>query len=496
MTIYNFWIKKSILPGIILFSLLFSTCRQPGQDTITILHTNDLHSQYLPAKASWIRKNPKPLIGGMEALYHYVQKEKNTKTLLLDAGDTQTGTPLSGIEYKEIKGGGFIEMMNLIDYHASVLGNHEFDSGYDNLKKLMDLAEFNWLSANLYKGEKLFARQATQIYRIGTLKVGVIGLTIEHLYGLVPSKNLNGLKIKPVIETAQEWIDRLDPKTDLIVLLTHHGFELDTLLAASVQGADIIVGGHSHTRLKSPVKVNNIYIVQAGSRNQNLGRVQVTVRGDTVLAFEGSLIPMWADSIPDNAMTVLVDSFKQVINQEYGEIIGTMKANWSPSYYNRSPLGTYITEVIRKYAQTDFGLINSGGIRRGLYEGPVRKLDIVEILPFSNHIVRFQCKGSHIIQLIETNASAQAKHAHGSLQYAGIDYQIHKDKDNVISITNMRINGQAIYSDSIYTGSSVDYVLYDNADRYMGFVPAAIENTGILLSELIINHIKKNPIIQ
>lgn len=168
-------------------------------------------------------------------------------------------------------------MMNLIGYDASVCGNHEFDHGWKTCQKYFEIANFPILSANLFQNGRLFCSQGYHIFSVGAVKVGVIGLTLQDLYGIVSPSKLDQIEIKKVISTGQKIINQIDSETDLIVLLTHQGFQKDSLLAESIDGCDVIVGGHSHTYIDPPRIINNIIIVQAGARCRYLGRLDLVV---------------------------------------------------------------------------------------------------------------------------------------------------------------------------------------------------------------------------
>ncbi|MDZ7724318.1 MAG: metallophosphoesterase [candidate division KSB1 bacterium] len=152
--------KKTVLT---VFSLLLFANSLTGK-TITLLHTNDMHAQYLPMQAVWIQKSPKPLIGGLVALDYHIRRQQNLypNSLLLDAGDICTGTPLSNIEYKGAKNGAFVHMMNLMGYDALTIGNHEFDEGQENLGNLIELADFDVLACNLYKNDRIVCFKAVR----------------------------------------------------------------------------------------------------------------------------------------------------------------------------------------------------------------------------------------------------------------------------------------------------------------------------------------------
>ena len=490
----NFW---QIFMVLFLTALFFTLgCSKSHEGQITILHTNDMHSQYIPMTATWVDTTPRPLIGGMVALDYYVRQEraKYPLSLLLDAGDILTGTPLTKIAVNGVKGGGFVQMMNLIGYNAMTVGNHEFDEGQENLQKIIQMAQFDVISANLFVHDKLLTPQPYKIYKVGSLRVGVIGLILSDLYGVTAKKNLQGVRVEDPAATAQKYIDEIDPKTDLIVLLTHEGVEPDMELAEKIHNADIIVGGHSHTRLTKAKIVNRIIIVQTGSKTRNLGRLTVDVKADTVARFDYELIPTWVNKVkePNPEMQQLVNDFKKKIDEEYGAVIGRLKTDWIKNNRKESNIGNYITDVMRKVTDADFAVLNSGGIRKDLPAGPITKLNIIEILPFSNYLVTFTCTGKQLLQLIRENARASTKHSHGILQVSGIRYSF-KINNGEAKIVSARINGKRIDPKKIYKGVSVDFVVHGQADKYFGFEPSNVQSTGLLISDVLMDYILKHP---
>ena len=185
--------------------LTFSCIGSPRKGQVTILHTNDMHAQFVPAPATWVQQTPRPLIGGMVALDYFVRQQRvlHPNSLLLDAGDISTGTLLSKISFNGALNGGFVEMMNLIGYDAITIGNHEFDEGHENMKRLFAIAQFDVLSANLTIDGKLAVPLPYKIYNVGGLRVGVIGLVLSDLFSMVAEKNLVGVRVAGPAATAQ-----------------------------------------------------------------------------------------------------------------------------------------------------------------------------------------------------------------------------------------------------------------------------------------------------
>ncbi|HSQ77000.1 MAG TPA: metallophosphatase, partial [Bacteroidota bacterium] len=274
-----------------------SACAQPS--TLTILHTNDMHATFVPREAAWVKGSPKPMVGGFKQLEYTINSYRKDpdKVLLLDAGDVMTGNPITERVFRGAQGGALFEMMNLMGYDAWCVGNHDLDVSQENLAGLVKIAGFPTTSANLVKGKDLFP-QGNQPYVLlerGGVRIGIIGVMSQELYGLVIQTNLTGIRVLSPAETVQRYIDELDPKTDLLIALTHQGATDDSILAANVEGLDLIVGGHSHTRLQSPLVVNGVYILQAGSNTENLGVADLVVENDRIARIDGKLVQLWAD---------------------------------------------------------------------------------------------------------------------------------------------------------------------------------------------------------
>ncbi len=493
--------KRLLSPALVLFALLFAGgCAHQRSGTLTVLHTNDQHSQFSSAPATWVQKEPKPRIGGLVALENQVRKARESykATLLVDAGDFMTGTPIAKLRVEGALGGAYVQMLNDIGYQALTIGNHEFDEGQENLAGLIRLARYDILSANLYQGDRLFAPKSHAIYEIGGLRVGVIGLTLTDLFEMTAKKNLEGIRVLDPAESAQKIIDEIDGRTDLIILLTHMGVEADRDLAKKIRGADIIVGGHSHSRLNKPIIENGVLIVQADSKTRYLGRLTVDVAADAVVRHDYALIPCWADSVtrPDPLLAGRVTGIKEQIDADYGRTIGQLETPWQRNSQGESNIGNYIADVMRKAAAADFAVINSGGIRKDMPAGVIKKLDIVEILPFTNTLVTFACSGEELMKIIQTNVRAAAREEPGVLQISGLSYQFRVTPGGTVEIANAMINGQAIDPQTTYLGATIDFILFGQAERYFGFAPSGkTENTNQLLSDVVMSYIESQPAV-
>ena len=268
---------------------------------ITILHTNDVHSHIEPFPANHKRY---PNQGGVARRYNVIQsiRKNNPHTLLLDSGDAFQGTPYFNFYGGELE----FKLMSKMGYHASTIGNHEFDSGINNITKQLQHANFDMLNANYDFSQTSLSGKTKQhkIYEVDGIKVGVFGLGIE-LDGLVSKKLYQDTVYHDPVEVAREqaYILKGQEKCDLVICLSHLGFSYsskkisDKKLAQLTSGIDLILGGHTHTFLDQPVNVKNadqqnVMINQVGWAGINLGKIDFFISKDQPGKASASLITL------------------------------------------------------------------------------------------------------------------------------------------------------------------------------------------------------------
>jgi 5'-nucleotidase len=270
--------------GIGIGSLGLRSCSRPKTKHLTILHTNDVHSQIDPLPNNHYKY---PGLGGFArraALVANIRKE-NPNTLLLDAGDIFQGTP-----YFNYFGGALeLKLMSMLKYDLATLGNHDFDNGIDGFHAQLPHANFDFVSAN-YDFKNTVLDGIVKPFKIiekDGLKVGVFGLGVA-LEGLVNKKLYKETVYRNPIEIAQDITKILkeDAACDLVICLSHLGYSYknnpekvcDLSLAKATKNIDLIIGGHTHTLLPKPTIVKNsegkaVLVNQCGKSGVYMGRV-------------------------------------------------------------------------------------------------------------------------------------------------------------------------------------------------------------------------------
>jgi 5'-nucleotidase len=247
--------------GLILGAGPFAAFGREDLVKLTLLHTNDLHSQIEPFDDSHPRFAGR---AGLARVSQFVRncRAENPNLLLLDAGDFFQGTP-----YFNFFGGEMIlKMMTEIGYDAGTLGNHEFDNGLVGLAGPVEHAGFPLINSNYdFSGTILDGKfPRYRIFEKSGIRVGIYGLGIE-LSGLVNQKQYGGVRYNDPVRVALEMEQFLSAgrKCDLVVCLSHLGLRYqddkisDMDLAAQTLSTDVIIGGHTHSRLDEPLMVEN-----------------------------------------------------------------------------------------------------------------------------------------------------------------------------------------------------------------------------------------------
>jgi len=281
---------------------------EPGETLISILHTNDTHSQIDPLPANDKLYPDKGGVARRATLVKRVRKE-NPHTLLIDAGDVFQGTPYFNFYKGEVE----YKSMSLIGYDVVTLGNHDFDNGVNGLVAAMKFANFDFVSSNYdVRGTPLEGRVKPYVVRvIGGVRVGLFGLGISPV-NLITPENFKGVKYNDPVKAAREVVDTLRrrERCTLVVGMSHLGYYPearegqigDTQVAAQVDGIDFIASGHTHTFMKQPVLTKtpsggNTVIFQVGRSGIYVGRVDLKLRAGEVVASAGRLLDLRDESL-------------------------------------------------------------------------------------------------------------------------------------------------------------------------------------------------------
>jgi 5'-nucleotidase/UDP-sugar diphosphatase len=435
----------------------------------TILHSNDMHGDFL-AEVGGAQGQ---LIGGLSLLSGYINKVRREEenVLYVIAGDMVQGSLIDA----EYKGVSTMEIMNYLAPDVVALGNHEFDYGLPHLLFLEKMANFPIVNANLYI--KKYAKRLMQPYVI----IKKAGFDILFT-GIITEKVIDSLKKDPLIgsiislEEASREVGIItnaykNDDIDLTIILTHIGFESDLALAKLLDpewGVDMIIGGHSHTVLEQPARVNNILIAQAGVGSNQIGRFDILVDDDTnsIVEYTWKLIPIDNNiAEPDKRLEEYINSFKDEVDLKYNTIISKFnEALTHPQREIETALGNLFADAFADMGEIDVVLVGSGSIR-GKELGPVVTLkDFRTIFPYDDSLTRFSISGAELRRIFahvmrpenrngegecyQVNGRLRATYSDGSRQLVGLTFDgqpVEDDRHFTIGIMGYHVNNCSSY---------------------------------------------------
>ena len=235
----------------IIFNLQFSSFNFVTAQSLTLVHTSDTHSCIEPISPHDIKPQQADKGGFIRRVSLIKElRQEHPNMLLLDCGDFSQGS----VYYNLFKGEAEVALMDLMHYDACTIGNHEFDSGMDNMARLFRMAHFPIVCAN-YDFTGTVCEGLVRPYIIkecAGMRVGVFGLAPQ-LEGLVSGQNCEGVAYHKPLEVAQGIVDKLrnEEHCDFVICLSHLGYgdndDQDPALIRGTRGIDVVLGGHTHS---------------------------------------------------------------------------------------------------------------------------------------------------------------------------------------------------------------------------------------------------------
>jgi 2',3'-cyclic-nucleotide 2'-phosphodiesterase (5'-nucleotidase family) len=498
--------KQSLLLLLIaLVTLVTSTgaataAPQRGTIEIQILNVSDWHGQLDPLVVGTAQ------VGGAAVLSAYFQADRaaNPNTITLTAGDAFGATPpISGF-FGDVP---TIEAMNLMGFQVDTLGNHNFDGGIAHLQGLIDLADFQYVSANLENRDaNLTGVEDFKIIEVGGVKVGIVGLTNPEAPTLVfPGSFGTSTPTDPIKAAIQARGKAKDAGAELVIVICHMGVTgfnsdgspygplIDFAQAVNKdnnknQKIDVIIG--DHTDIQFSGIINGALVYENRSKGLTYAKAKLTVDANNHKLVNLSVnsvtfvTPAAASVTADPAVAALVNGYRTQLTPILGTVIGASNvvilradscfANLpsDPSSQGRrceSLVGNLTTDALRDRYGTDFAITNSGGLRDRLtcppsgggtgfcpvYSAPpyqITRGQVLAVLPFGNVAVTLSLNGAELKAMLENGVSAMPGVNGRFAQVSGLCFTY-----NIEAAAGSRVTGAVRQAaDGTCTGAAVD----------------------------------------
>ena len=466
------------------------TSKNSGKE-IAVLFTNDVHCA--------VDKN----LGYQSvALAKETLEAQGKDVLLVDVGDAVQGDAIGTLS----KGEYIIKIMNELGYDVATIGNHEFDYGMDQFKKLNRLADFPYVSANFMDKNGETVLDAYSMQNVHGVKIAFVGITTpKTITSSTPAyfQNEKGEWIfsfcqdetgELVYTAVQSAVDAARKEgADYVIALAHLGIEKDcepwtsSDVINNTTGIDVMLDGHSHSVIEKELVKNkdgkDVILSSTGTKLENIGCLTISADGklDVELLNDDGIGEYIAD-----------------IQEEFDELVNEVVAHTDVDlavYDPKNPeerlirvtetnLGDLCADAYRVMSGADVAIVNGGGIRSDIKAGDITYGDIIAVHPFGNSMCVVECTGQQILDALELGASALPGESGGFLQVSGMSYTIDlnvestvkRDKDGLFlsvdgdrRVKDVKIGDKALDPEQTYTLACHDYLLKNGGDGYTMF---------------------------
>ncbi len=485
---------------------------------LTILHTNDTHGRFWHNdKGEYGMAAQKTLVERLRA----EAKAAGSEVLVLSGGDVNTGVPESDLQDAEPD----FMAMNSIRYDAMAVGNHEFDNPLTILEKQRQWAQFPMISANIYdktSGKRYF--DPYKVFKLESgLKVAVLGLTTEDTAQLVDPNNVQTLEFRdPTTEAANLGKQIRDNKeANLVLAITHMGHyengqhgsnapgDVEMARALPAGTLDAIIGGHSQNPVCmepgtpdkyadfkpgddcQPDQQNGTWIMQAHEWGKYVGRAQFDYQNGKLTLTQYDLIPVnlknadgdfiQEEIVKDPELYNTLLTYQEKGQQELGVVIGATDGVLDGERANvrnkQTNLGRLITTATAEKLSTDFGIVNSGGVRASIAAGDISYRDVLTVHPFGNTVNKATMSGNELLTYLGQVATKTANTG-GYAQFGGIKMTVDCQAKSVdiATIGGKAFDSAATYSFSIPSFSAAGGDGYPKIDT----INAGLVDAGVL----------------
>lgn len=445
-------------------------------ETLNIITVNDFHGA--------LEQDSDGRYGAARLAYLIEQDmNKAEAAVLVSAGDMFQGTAIASYNH----GKSVVDVMNLMDFDAMCLGNHEFDWGFDKIYQYVDgnpsngEADFPFLGCNIIEKSTNQLVEGIKPYEIierGGLKIGIIGFMGDTVESSISPSFIEPYEFTTVLPAVKKYVKEMreENECDVVIAIGHQDDRYNESLA-SLKGServDCIINSHSHETYTGTLTRDDgvvIPYVQAGSAGEKYGYVTLGINTETKEVTGG-----FAEIKPSrgNKYDLEVEQYIKNLVAEtapiFSRVIGVAK-----EYVNRDSCVTWAATALRDAMNVDLAVINYGGIRsQGLpiYQGSNITVSTVHgFMPFDNIVKTVTLYGSDVRKIVTKFVYS-----------ANVTYNE--------STGDIYINGKKLVNSQKYTVASIDYIFDNSWNPFLG--GENINNTGILFRDILIERIEQD----
>ncbi|WP_254535587.1 bifunctional metallophosphatase/5'-nucleotidase [Halomarina litorea] len=451
--------------------------------------------------------------GNFPRLVELVEQRRaaiDNPVVVAGAGDQIGPHPLSPVSQWRLP----VAVLNQMDPAADVIGNHEFDYGYEAISNVTDASRFPWLATNVVKnasGEPFDGTESYEIVEKDGVRVGFIGLVDEGAtYGKTTidfaGRNVTVEDFREVGPRTAEMLKE-EKDVDVVVALAHTGVpEAKDLAEADAGAIDVIAVGDDEVKYP-PQETSDTVITEAVARAEFLGELNLTVENGDVTAWNGRLINVTDDLPKDETASRLVEGYRANASLDKNLTNSTvaLDARFATNYHEESNYGNLVTDAMRAEGNATVAITNAGGIRsNAVYgPGPITGGDVFSTLPFANTLVTVELTGAELKEVLASqlvtleSETGQQYGEEVSQQVSGVRFEWVPHENASDPIRDVYVNRNAPREDPnwVRLDEEATYTVAVNSYMASGGSSYPLENATVvsetdqLLAEAVVDYV-------
>ena len=483
----------------------------PAAKDIVILYTNDAHCGIEDGMG----------YQGLSAAKHALLAAGN-KVLLVDNGDAVQGDTIGTLS----KGEYIIDIMNKLGYDVATPGNHEFDYGMDQFNRLVEKADFDYISCNFVDKDEKAVLKPYVIKDVDGVKIAFVGISTpktittstptyfqddegNYIFGFMQDQT--GEKLYAAVQSAVDAARKEGAK--YVIAMAHLGIEADCQpwtssdVIVNTSGIDAVLDGHSHSTIVGDMVKNKegkeVILTSTGTKLANIGCLTISADGK-----------ISSTLINDDGVGETISEIKE----GYEEMVNTVVASTKVELTTNDPvtgermvrrqetnLGDLCADAYRAMSGADVAFVNGGGIRVSIPEGDITYGQIIAVHPFGNEMCVIEATGQQIMDALEMGARNAPGECGGFLQVSGLTYEIDLNVESTVEINadgmftgvsgdyrvkNVKVGGEPIDLGKTYTLASHNYMLKSAGDGMAMFQGCNLLQDSVMIdNQVLINYI-------
>ena len=483
----------------------------PAAKDIVILYTNDAHCGIEDGMG----------YQGLSAAKRALLAAGN-KVLLVDNGDAVQGDTIGTLS----KGEYIIDIMNKLGYDVATPGNHEFDYGMDQFNKLVEKADFDYISCNFVDKDGNPVLKPYVIKEADGVKIAFVGISTpktittstptyfqdgngNYIYGFMQDDT--GEKLYTAVQSAVDAARKEGAK--YVIAMAHLGIEADCQpwtssdVIVNTSGIDVVLDGHSHSTIAGDIVKNkegkDVILTSTGTKLANIGCLTITADGK-----------LSSTLINDDGVGETISEIKK----GYEEMVNTVVASTKVELTVNDPvsgermvrrqetnLGDLCADAYRAMSGADIAVVNGGGIRVSIPAGDITYGQIIAVHPFGNEMCVVEATGQQILDALEMGARNAPGECGGFLQVSGMSYEIDLNVEPTVEVNadgmftgvsgeyrvkNVKVGDEPLDLAKTYTLASHNYMLKSAGDGMAMFQGCTLLQDSVMIdNQVLINYI-------